>query len=235
MARFIFILSLLQFSVSRATAQHLTNDVDLTLGVGKQQFSTSLSFVHSWRLGTKQKFGIGLGGRLTSYSARDQYYSTAPAQLTSGSTSPFIIFQNNIDANIDSLKLNSPSLGAMNLSVTLSYQLHKKLQLGFNIDVLGFSFGAKQTGQYINGSISKTDTAVPTPLNLLLISDNDRGTLNSEFFVRFQVHKNWSAKLGGQFLFTEYTTTTKVQQFPEPNDRFRNKSLLLLLGVGYRF
>jgi len=43
-----------------------------------------------------------------------------------------------------------------------------------------------------------------------------------------------SSLLGAQFLFTEYTTSTKVQQLPEQNDRFRNKSLLLCLGISWR-
>jgi hypothetical protein len=56
---------------------------------------------------------------------------------------------------------------------------------------------------------------------------------NSEFFARYLLDENGESK-EVQFLFTEYTTDTEVQQFPEPNDRFRNKSLLFMAGVSYK-
>jgi hypothetical protein len=71
----------------------------------------------------------------------------------------------------------------------------------------------------------------PTAFNVLLISDNDHGTLNSELYAKYYFNEDWGIKIGAQFLFTEYTTDTEVQQFPEPNDRFRNKSLMLAIGV----
>ena len=74
-------------------------------------------------------------------------------------------------------------------------------------------------------------SAHPTPFNVLLISDNDRGTLNSELYANYFLNEKWGLKLAGQFLFTEYTTQYEIQQYPEANDRFRNKSLLLAIGV----
>ncbi|MDZ7646567.1 MAG: hypothetical protein U5K54_04975 [Cytophagales bacterium] len=42
-------------------------------------------------------------------------------------------------------------------------------------------------------------------------------------------------KVAYQYLFTEYTTDTEVQQLPEPNDRFRNKSSMLSVGITKQF
>ena len=75
------------------------------------------------------------------------------------------------------------------------------------------------------------ENAKPSAFNILLISDNDRGSLNSELYGKYYWNEKWGVKLAAQFLFTEYTADTEIQQFPEPNDRFRNKSLLLALGV----
>ena len=105
----------------------------------------------------------------------------------------------------------------------------------FNIDAIGFSFGKSTTGNYINGAQGSVESSQPTAFNVLLISDNDRGSLNSAFFGRYLLNKKWGIKGGVQFLFTEYTTDTEVQQFPEPNDRFRNKSLMFMLGASYKF
>ncbi|HQQ98868.1 MAG TPA: hypothetical protein PLX35_16465 [Cyclobacteriaceae bacterium] len=216
-------------------AQQPFNYIDATAGVAKYQGAFSLAFVHNWPLGTSRKFEVGVGGRFTSYVAANQYYVTAPAELTSESTSPFIIFKDNVTANMDTFLVKSPQINSLNLSIHLGYQFGKKISAGFNIDAIGLSFGGSRSGNYINGPVGKVTTATPTTFNVLLISDNDRGSLNSEFYLRYALSGPWSVKLGAQFLFTEYTTATKVQQFPQENDRFRNKSLLFCLGVGYKF
>src|SRR5258706_6966706 len=211
-----------------------TNFIDSTLGGAKYQATLSMSYVHLWALGTKQKFSIGLGGRFTSYLGANQYYITAPAQLTSESTSPLILFKDNIAANIDTFLVKSPQVNSINASINIHYQFRQKWSVGFNIDAIGFSFGGSRTGNYINGFTGKITAASPTPFNVLLISDNDHGSLNSEFFIKYSLNEKYALKLGAQFLFTEYTATSKVQQFPAPNDRFRNKSLLLCLGISWR-
>lgn len=213
------------------SAQRISSYADATLGAAKYQGTLALSYVHLWRFGAKQKLGIGIGGRFTSYLGANQYYITAPAQLTSGSTSPLIIFQDNITANIDTFLVKSPQINCLNLSINIDYQINKKLSAGFNIDAIGFSFGGSRDGNYISGPVGKMSAATPTSFNILLVSDNDRGSLNSEFFARYSLSDLWSIKAGAQFLFTEYTTSSKVQSFPQENDRFRNKSLLFCLGI----
>lgn len=212
-------------------AQRSVNFADASVGAAKYQGTLSLSYVHLWKFGAKKKLSAGIGGRFTSYLATNQYYTTAPANLTSGSSSPFIIFQDNINANIDTFLVKSPQLNCFNISLNFEYQLTKKLSAGFNIDLLGFSFGGTTNGNYINTPIGKMVEAKPTAFNLLLVSDNDKGSLNSEMFVRYAIDEQWALKLGAQFLFTEYTTSYKVQQFPSENDRFRNKSLMICIGV----
>jgi len=224
-------LALMAFEGFSQTGRPAAKYVDATLGVAKYQGTLSLSYVSTWRLGASQKLGIGLGGRFTSYLATNQYYTTAPAKLTSGSTSPVIIFQDNIEANIDTFLIKSPQVNSINASIHIDYQLNKKITAGFNIDAIGFSFGGHRSGNYLNGGTSMMVNAKPTLFNILLISDNDRGSLNSEFYLRYFLSDQWGLKIGGQFLFTEYTTETKVQQFPEENDRFRNKSLLFCVGL----
>ena len=42
-------------------------------------------------------------------------------------------------------------------------------------------------------------------------------------------------KIGYEHLFTELTTSTKIQTVPEQNDRFRRISDLINIGVSYHF
>src|SRR4051812_5056712 len=97
---FALILGLAQSHPSFSQAQSTVNYIDFTIGGAKYQGTLALTYLHSWKLGSKRKLGLGLGGRFTSYVAANQYYVTAPAQLTSGSDSPLIIFQDNISSNI---------------------------------------------------------------------------------------------------------------------------------------
>ncbi len=208
--------------------------IDFTGGAGSYRGSFSLSYFHTVKIGKAKRFGLGTGLRATSFIGANLYYITAPAELTSGSTSPLILFKENIAANIDSLLIKSPQVNSLNLLINLQYELSERITAGFNIDLVGISFGRKTRGNYINGYSGKNTQAEPTPFNLLLISDNDRGSLNSEFYGRYRINKIWNVKMGIQFLFTEYTTVTKVQEDPKPNDRFRNKALLFAAGVTYK-
>ncbi len=205
------------------------------ISVGDTEGSLALSFNIDKGLGKKKKIVVGIGGRITSYLGKNQYYVTAPAELTSGSTGPGVIFKENIEANMDTFLIKNAQVNSLNLLLTLGYNFSDRLMVRFNIDAIGFSFGKSTTGNYINGAQGSVESSQPTAFNVLLISDNDRGSLNSAFFGRYLLNEKWGIKGGVQFLFTEYTTDTEVQQFPEPNDRFRNKSLMFMLGASYKF
>ncbi|MBX2897651.1 MAG: hypothetical protein KF763_19575 [Cyclobacteriaceae bacterium] len=220
---------LLLLATASAIAQK--KQIDISSAIGNYEGSLSAMYTYAWRLGAKKKFEFGIGARFTSYVGQNQYYITAPAKLTSGSTGPLVIFKENIAANIDTFLIQSPQVNALNAAIHLGYQINSRLAIGFNIDAIGLSIGTEKSGSYINGVFGQQERAKPTLFNLLLISDNDLGTLNSELFLKYQWKETWGVKGGLQFLFTEYTTHTNVQQVPEPNNRFRDKSLLFAFGV----
>ena len=235
MKRFVLgVIVLLTAHPSFSQKTGRANYADATIGVGRYQGTLSLSYLHNWNLGTKRKLSIGLGGRFTSYVGQNQYYTTAPAKLTSGSKGPLVIFKNDIDANIDTLLVKSPQVNSLNMFINIDYAVSPKVLVGFNIDAIGFSFGGRKQANYINGPTGKITEGSPTAFNVLLVSDNDLGSLNSEMYARYFLNEKWGIKAGVQFLFTEYKTTTKVQTSPEENDRFRNKSLLFCLGLTYK-
>jgi hypothetical protein len=227
---FIVICVLFVDSAFGQPTQPGANTVDLTMGIARDQFNFSGAYVHNWRLGTRQKFEVGLGGRMTACFGSNQYYSTAPASITSGGAP----FGEPTRGNVDSLLVASTQIFAINAMFNFGYRLTRNLTVGFNIDLIGYSFGGQNKGTYVNGKEVQSVLSNPTAFNVLLIGNNDRGTLNSEFYVKYRLNDRWSVKGGLQHLFTEYTTVTKVQQYPEPNDRFRDKSNLFSIGVSMR-
>ena len=219
-------------------AQKTNQDASFSTAFGSGQVTTTLQYQYLWKLGKKHKFGIGTGARLTNNFGNLTYYITAPAKLTSGKSGPAVFFADQIKPNLDSVFFKNSQVNALNITLNFNYDITPKIKVGFNIDAIGFSFGgSKQASYFPNSGLPTSVSAKPTAFNLLLVSDNDLGTLNSEFYGQYDINKHWGAKLGFQFLFTEYTTSTKVQTTPTglKNDRFRNKAGQISIGASYKF
>jgi hypothetical protein len=208
--------------------------VAFDVGAGKSEGSLAASLNLDWNIGKRRRIAFGVGARFNAYLGKNQYFVTAPAKLTSGSTGPGVLFKKNIPANIDTFLVKTAQLNSLNLFLSLGYNISERLSIRFNIDAIGFSFGKSTRGNYIQGTQGQMGDATPTTWNLLLVSDNDRGSLNSMLFARYLLNENWGINGGVQFLFSEYTTDSVLQQAPEPNDRFRNKSLMFSVGFSYK-
>lgn len=212
--------------IPRYAASQDSKSIDygsFTGAIGSRQGSASLDYFHLWKLGKSKRIEVGLGGRFTSYFGTSLYYASAPADLAGD------------ERKSDSVLIQSPQINALNIAIHAGYRISSKFDVGFNIDALGFSFGGEQNGFYINGNQGQATSAKPTSINILLVGNNDKGSLNSEFYVRYFVKEKLGVKLAYQHLFTEYTTDTTVQQLPEANDRFRNKANLFSLGLTKQF
>lgn len=183
------------------------NNFDLALGVGSGSFSSTLSWVKFHGIGKKQNFKIGYGIRLTNYVGSAITYKTADAKLIA-------------DKKIEELQFASAQTNSLNLSINLQYSLSQKIELGFNIDALGVSFGGEQNGTKADVKVA---TASPTSGNVLLIGNNDIGSLNSEFYIRYWVSQKFAIRAGISYLFSEYTTTVKLA---DDNNRYRATPIL---------
>lgn len=221
--RIPFFLFLLGIAATSMAQNNTLNYGSFSGSIGSSQGSIYADYFHVWKLGKSKKMEVGLGGRFTSYFGIKQYYTSAPASLAD-------------DHNkIDSLYMKNAQMNSLNLAIHLGYRFSPKFGAGFNIDAIGFSFGGKQRTTYLGEGESQSASARPTTWNTLLVGNNDHGTLNSEFFVRYFFKNDFAIKVAYQYLFTEYTTSTEVQLLPEANDRFRNKSGMLSVGITKQF
>lgn len=246
MLKKVSLFSCLIFSAVFCNAQqkqpalnNINQFADLTATFGNSQGSVALSYVYNWRLGKSKKFELGLGGRLTSYYGTKKDFITAPASLSRSSTFPFlIVFAGQKTENWDTLTVQRPFINMLNATANLGYHFTDRFYGGINIDVIGFSFGRKSSAILTsNGNTITEPEAKPAAFNLLLTGDNDLGSLNSEFFLKYKVGDKWSIKGVYQFLFAEYKTTSIFQTAPDGTkvDRFRNKANNFGLGVSYNF
>lgn len=242
MKSFLILFSLVAFFGSDIIAQDIptekkgykyNNNFDLALSTSGNQSSGALSWVKFHSITKMKRFKVGYGVRFTSQVGKNLNYVTAPAELTSKTTGPQVLFSETFPQNIDTFFVSKSQNNSINITINLQYTIKEKFDIGFNIDAIGIGFGANKTGKYIayqsnnNGSVY---SAKPTSLNALLISDNDIGMLNSEMYIRYWFNGNWAVRAGASFLFTEYTTVNKLRL---DNDRWRNKSLMGLIGITY--
>lgn len=199
---------------------------ELNLATKNNEFMPSVSFNNF----SRGQFKVGFGFRLTSFFAKNKTYITAPAIYTSGKTGPSVFFADQMPANIDTIEFKRPKALSLNIAILLEYSFNQNLAIGFNIDAVGLSLGGKTTGNYKDLQQQNVNSR-PTLLNALLISDNDIGSLNSEFYAKYFLNNNpYYLKAGASFYFNEQKTLMKQRL---DNDRFRYKSLAPVIGAGW--
>ena len=152
----------------------------------------------------KQKLQIGYGLRFTSFVGANKYYTTAPAEYTSTVQDVGTIFSETIEENIGTIATSTALSFSLNVALYIQYTLTPKIDVGCNIDVIGFSFGPSKSFNVISSVYDAgqepVQRASPTTFNLLLTSDNDIGSLNSEFYVRYKFNSKISLRAGYAFL-----------------------------------
>jgi hypothetical protein len=215
--------------------------IDVAVSAGSKTFSGALSWsrVH---LVTKKlpRLKIGYGVRFTTFIAANKFYATAPAKFTSPVQNLGTIFSRTIAGNIDTITTATATTNSVNAAIYIQYSIISKLEAGFNIDAVGFSTGSKKEFNVISSTFDPNQSPVqqgsPTRLNLLLTSDNDIGSLNSEFYVRYWANKTIGIKAGYTFLFSEYELDRKLSFDGGriSNDRYRYKASMIMLGLTYK-
>jgi hypothetical protein len=212
--------------------------VDIALATGTNT-SFSGSYVYNWVVGKKQHWALGIGARATTAFGNNIDFTTADAKLARTNTIPFlIVFAGQKIVNWDTLVVKNAATTSINVTANIGYNFNKKWGAGFNIDLLGFTFGNKSKAVLTtNGVATIESVAKPQSFNALLTGDLDYGSLNSEFFVKYAINKTWTIRGVYQFLFTEYKTTTIKQTAPDGTlvDRFRSKANNIGVGVSYNF
>lgn len=239
-ATFATLLYLVGYS-QKVNSTSTNKFVDFAGTIGSSQGSVAASYVYNWKFGfdKKKNWEAGIGARFTnSFGSKLDYTTAGPAKYTRTGTTPFLIFfAGQRTENWDTITIQRPVVNALNITANFAYHFSPKWIGGFNIDVIGASFGKQSSAVFIsNGNIIQEPSAKPTPFNILLTGDHDRGSLNSEFFVKYKLNQKWALRGIYQFLFTEQTTDNIQQVLPDgsSNNRFRNKANNFGLGISYQ-
>lgn len=188
----------------------------------------------------RRRFRVGYGLRFTAAYGRNTNYRTAPADLAKGpgGYSALGLFKPTLVQNLDTLRLPQTRAYALNADLHLEYAISHRVEIGFNIDIIGFTVGPDQVGTFIANSPVRSPlsgTVQPahlTTVNVLYGDQSDRGSLNTEGYVRYRINPRIGLRTGLSLIVNEYTTT---RQLTFNNDRFRSGNTRVLLAVSYHF
>jgi hypothetical protein len=232
----IFYLSILH--AQKIEDVRIDRYVDFAGTIGKSQGTVSASYVHNWKLWKKKRWEIGYSARWSSYFGANTAFITAPARLARTNTTPFLIFfAGQRKETQDTLTVERPFTNSMNVAVNFGYNFSNRWSAGFNIDMIGYTFGRKSRAILTSNGHEQTEPAArPASFNLLLTGDHDRGSLNSEFFLRYHTNGRWNIRAIYEFLFVEYKTRSVKQIAPDGTvvDRFRNKVNTFGIALAYQ-
>ena len=117
--------------------------VDLSIAVLGESNAVALSINRLHSIAFKKRFSVGYGARFTGYFGQDNAYVTAPASVSEGN----LLTPQNPD-ELDTLWIKNSSVGALNAAIYLDFKITPKLSAQFNIDAVGFSFGADRFGRF---------------------------------------------------------------------------------------
>ena len=205
----------LTFSVSAGALENgWTHDLDVAAGLSTGTVTAALAEVSAFGL-LDGRIRLGAGPRLLGTFGGDGLpFSTADAGLIAA-------------ARVETFPVSGVRTGALNLAVSARVRVWAGLELGANIDVVGVGFG--RTRPVSSGGV-ETD-ASPPALNLLAFGRNDRGTLDSEFFVAWWFGERVALRAGASHLVTELVTRVPLQ---DGNDRFRRSSTQFFAALTVR-
>lgn len=149
------------------------------------QFIPSISFGEQLLFGKDYRFAIGSGIRATIFSAKGSTFTGLKSPYLSTTITPLV----------------RENMFILNVPISAEYQ-GDKVVAGFNIDLIGLTFGRSKDSLAINNYTGSTDnlSVKPTQFNFALGS---AGSTNSEVYVGFRIREEITVKAGISFLFTK--------------------------------
>lgn len=197
-----------------------STSADLALGFNGNNIVIAPGVVFQWSL-LNERIGIGTGLRMNYLSSSD------------------VVFNNESYSDFSELgafatdQISSFSSMSFNVPLHASLRFSEKFGLGFNIDVIGLTFG--KGGDKTSYLVSTPDqnqlyTKVePSSLNLLLGGAADLGTLNSEFYLQYNI-----SRIGIRAGYSIYFSEIKVENANLDVTRLRTTFGMGIIGARFR-
>ena len=140
--------------------------------------------------------------------------------------------------NLDTLFHSRVQSAAFNLYFNGEYALSKHVTFGLNLDLLGISTGLATDADYSPGATSQAYgyyaiddvESIPTAANAFSFG-NSKGALNTQLYVKLRVTRKVALRLGGAYLFQEFSTENGYGAFK--SYRYEYNSIGYFVGLTF--
>jgi hypothetical protein len=209
-------------SIDTKNSFKINNFIDLSLGSNGKSNIGSFSVGHLWGLGKRKQWRVGGGLRYSSFFSNKpehEFYSARPDFYR-------------VNEKMDTVKISHPQQNNIVLFLEATYRIKGKIELGFNIDLFGYAFGASKSGKFIgsNSSIPITTNVSANSISYLIYDIYDVGMIKAEFMIGYWLNKNWLVRGGLSDFLIEYKTPTELQK---DNKRFKDLIYVPFIAIRY--
>lgn len=186
-------------AAGKALAQGGKKNHEVSIGfqAGKNAQLVPLAWQHTWGIAWKKRILVGYGVQFSSF------YGQGTTLVTKAS---------DVVGMRDTLMIRNAEVHSLNLTFHLEIRPFSWLYLGASLDLAGFSLGPKRTA-YIQGPNfpegGELINTRPQYGNLFLFGTRDKGSLNSQFFLKFWPTDFLSIKLGYSIYHVNYVAAEK--------------------------
>lgn len=181
---------------SKITAQRAKVSQVFSLGgaFSNSQFIPTVSFGEQVSFGNNYRFSVGSGVRMTVFSAKGNTFTGLKSPYLSTTITP----------------LTRENMSIFNIPITAEYQ-GNKIVAGFNIDLIGLTFGKSKDSLAISNYTGSTEnlSVKPTSFNFVFGS---AGSTNNEVYIGFRLREEITIKAGVSFLFTKLNLRSTTEE-----------------------
>lgn len=157
-------------------------------------FIPTTSFGEQILFGKNYRFALGSGIRATIFSAKGTTFTGVKSPYLTTTITP----------------LTRENILIFNVPITAEYQ-GTKIVAGFNIDLIGLTFGKSKDSLTISNYRGSTDNLSVKP-NQVNFAFGSAGSTNNEIYIGFRIREEMTIKAGVSFLFTKLNLRSTTEE-----------------------
>jgi hypothetical protein len=178
---FLTTISFTSFAQTRRVYEHYA----FGFGDANRVAAPSFSYTQTIGLGKENSYRLGSGFRLNGFYTKNREFEGVETKIKTVTITPRERF------------------GANSFNIPIIAEFHsKKLSLGLNFDLFGFTFGGSKDSLSVKNYNGRLDSLSINPNNVSfqLFGKQSRGTLNSEIYVGYDLADEITIRFGAAMM-----------------------------------
>jgi hypothetical protein len=208
---FLIIITSNAFTQTRRVYEHFA----FGFGDAKKVAAPSFAYTQTIGLGKDNAYRIGSGIRMNGFYTKNRDFEGVETKIKGTTITP------------------RERYGANSLNIPIIAEFHsKKISLGFNLDLLGFSFGGSKDSLSYSKEILDSLSINPNSVSFQLFGRKSRGTLNSEIYLGYDLADEITIRVGAAMMRSGFRAKYVPQSGKEITlGRFTKNQIMPFISV----